>query len=82
MYLAKKGKNYNSQKTSVGFSQYDIQPVAGISYMDHDPPTTTPILMIYFVFQMPEGNTQSILEGQYDLHDTIGTGGFAKVQQT
>ena len=50
--------------------------------MDDDPPTTTPILMIYFVFQMPEGNTHSILEGQYDLHDTIGTGGFAKVQQT
>ena len=82
MYLAKKGKNYNSQKTYVGFSRYNIQPVTGISYMDHDPPTTTPILMIYFVFQMPEGNTHSILEGQYDLHDTIGTGGFAKVQQT
>ncbi len=28
---------------------------------------------------MPEGNAHAILEGQYDLHDTIGTGGFAKV---
>lgn len=26
------------------------------------------------------GNSYSILEGQYELHDTIGTGGFAKVK--
>ena len=37
----------------------------------------------YFVFlQMPEGshNAHPILEGLYELHDTVGTGGFAKVK--
>ena len=31
---------------------------------------------------MPEGsqNAHSILDGLYDLHDTVGTGGFAKVK--
>ena len=33
---------------------------------------------------MPEGGggatSYSILEGQYELHETVGTGGFAKVK--
>ena len=28
---------------------------------------------------MPEGSAHSILDGLYDLHETVGTGGFAKV---
>ena len=37
----------------------------------------------YFSFlQMPEGshNAHPILDGLYELHDTVGTGGFAKVK--
>ena len=34
-------------------------------------------------FQMPEGSQNTghaILDGLYELHDTVGTGGFAKVK--
>ena len=34
-------------------------------------------------FQMPEASQNSghaILDGLYELHDTVGTGGFAKVK--
>ena len=40
-------------------------------------------LEIFFSFlQMPEGshNAHPILDGLYELHDTVGTGGFAKVK--
>ena len=36
-----------------------------------------------FYFQMPEGSQNTghaILDGLYELHDTVGTGGFAKVK--
>ena len=34
------------------------------------------------MLQMPEGsqNAHPCLEGLYELHDTVGTGGFAKVK--
>ena len=34
------------------------------------------------LLQMPEGsqNAHACLEGLYELHDTVGTGGFAKVK--
>ena len=41
------------------------------------------LVYIFVVFdQMPEGSNPAhpILDGLYELHDTVGTGGFAKVK--
>ena len=61
----------------------------GLVTTDRDPcgARTQHQVLSFYLFQMPEGCQSSapapghaVLDGLYELHDTVGTGGFAKVK--
>ena len=61
----------------------------GLVTTDRDPcgARTQHQVLSFYLFQMPEGSQSSapgpghaVLDGLYELHDTVGTGGFAKVK--